>query len=420
MTWMRIALSSLVSRRVAVSLTVLGIALSVAMILGVERVRLETRENFANSIAGTDLIVGARTSPVSLLLYSVFRIGDATNNIRYASYEKISRHPMIEWAVPISLGDSHRGFRVVGTTAEFFEFVRFGSNARAVTFESGGGFEHRFDAVVGAEVAETLGYAIGDPIRIAHGTRDDGLSSHDALPFTVSGVLTRTGTPTDRSVHITLPAVEAVHVGWESGTRIAAQELDETEAARADLVPESITAFYLGLKRRSDVLQIQRAINGFPEEALLAILPGVALTELWGLFSSVELALVGVAAMAVVTGLIGMVVGLFATLNERRREMAVLRSVGARPLDIFGLLVTESSVIGLAGAIGGYVLISLTVALANPILGSAMGMEFSAGWPGGREYALMMIVVALAFLTGGLPAWRAYRLSIQDGLNAGH
>ncbi len=417
MNRLQIGLKSLFSRRIAVGLTVIGVALSVAMILGVERIRIETRENFTQTVSGTDLIVGARTSPVQLLLYSVFRIGDATANLDYASYQKISRHPTIAWAVPISLGDSHRGYRVVGTSEAFFEHIRYGRD-QALEFSAGGPFARRFDAVIGAEVARGLNYQLGTSMVIAHGTRDDGLSGHDTLPLTVVGVLEPTGTPVDRAVHVSLEAIEAIHVGWETGVRVQGAELDATEAEQAELHPESISAFFLGLKRRSDALTLQRAINGFPDEALSAILPGVALNSLWGLFGGVELGLLGVAAMTVVTGLIGMVVGLTSTLNERRREMAILRSVGARPGDIFSLYVLESGLIGLAGAIGGYLLLSLALLIANPFLTAEVGIAFSVSYPMPRELVLMGSVFGLSLLTGCLPAWQAYRLSVHDGLDA--
>jgi putative ABC transport system permease protein len=414
---LRIGLKSLASRRVAVGLTVFGIALSVAMILGVERIRVETRESFMQTVAGTDLIVGARTSPVQLLLYSVFRIGDATANLSMASFEKISRHPSIAWAVPISLGDSHRGFRVVGTTTAYFDHIRYG-RGEPLRLMQGARFDGRFETVLGSEVARSLGYAIGDQIVIAHGTRDDGLSGHDTLPFTVVGILEATGTPVDRSVHIRLDAVEAIHVGWESGVRISDAQLDAEHAEHAQLHPESISAFFLGLKRRSDALTLQRAINAFPDEPLSAILPGVALNGLWGLFGGVELGLLGVAAMTVVTGLIGMVVGLSATLSERRREMAILRSVGARPGDIFGLFVLESTLIGVGGALIGYLLLVIVLMIGNPLLAAELGIRFSVGLPAAREMALLVLVIGLAFVTGALPAWQAYRISLHDGLDA--
>ena len=413
-----IARRSLLRRWLSVALTVLGIAVSVAMILAVERIRLETRENFTQTVAGTDLIVGSRTSPVQLLLYSVFRIGDATANIRYSSFEKISRHPQVRWAVPLSLGDSHRGFRVVGTTPAYFDHLRVAGD-RALTFASGTTLTERFDAVLGASVARSLGYEVGAEIVVAHGTRDDGLSNHDALPFEVVGILAFTGSPVDQAVYVGLEAIEAIHIGWETGTRVAAAELDPEEAFEVEIEVESITAFFLGLERRSTALQFQRAVNGFPDEPLTAILPGVALNELWRLFGNVELALLAVAVLTVVTGLIGMVVGLLSTLSERRREMAVLRALGARPLDLCSLLFFESALIACAGALLGYGLLTLGLAFANPLLATDFGVSFSTGLPSVRELLLLGAVLLLALIAAVLPAWQAYRLSLRDGLHAG-
>jgi putative ABC transport system permease protein len=413
----QIATKSLWDRRLAVGLTMAAIALSTTMILGVERVRVETRESFTNTIAGTDLIVGARTSPLQLLLYSVFRIGDATNNVSWQSFEKIIGHPSVAWAIPVSLGDSHRGFRVLGTTHAYFEHMRFGAD-RQLSFAAGGYSEDPLSVVIGAGVARELSYQPGSEIVIAHGTRDDGLTGHDNLPFTVSGVLEITGTPADRTVHVTLEGIEAIHVGWESGARIDTETLEADHVHEADLHTETITAFFIGLKQRGGVLQFQRAINNFPDEPLLAILPGNALSELWRLFANAELALIAVAAMTVVTGLLGMIVGIFSTLNERRREMAIMRSVGARPIDIFALLLTESAVIGGVGAVAGYLLLTAVSLAASAFAGNLFGLQISSGLPTTRECLLLLMIVVAALLAGGLPAWRAYRLSLHDGLNA--
>ncbi len=155
-----LALKSLLNRRFTALLTLLSIALSVALLLGVERVRSETRASFSSTISGTDLIVGARSGPVQLLLYSVFRIGNATNNISWQSYQDIAAHPKVAWTVPISLGDSHRGFRVLGTTPGYFDHYRYARDRR-LEFAAGARFDDLFDAVLGAEVADALGYRTG-------------------------------------------------------------------------------------------------------------------------------------------------------------------------------------------------------------------------------------------------------------------
>jgi len=412
-----LALHSLWNRKMTVALTILGIAVSSALIVAVDRVRIETRTSFTQTIAGTDLVVGARTSPVQLLLYTVFRIGDPTNSIRWSSFEKISAHPKVAWAVPLSLGDSHRGFRVLGTSVAYFEHLRYGDD-RPLVLAQGKPFDGVFDAVIGAEVAETLGYRVGDPIVVAHGARDDGLSRHDDHPFSVSGILKATGTPVDQTVHVTLAGIEAIHVGWEGGVRPSAS-MEGAELVPAALQPKTITAFLLGLDRKMDVFLLQRAINQFRDEPLLAILPGVALQSLWDLFGTAESALVIVTGLTMVTGVIGMVVGVLATLNERRREMAVLRTVGARPTDIFGLFLLESSFVAIAGVVLGFLMLSFALLFLGGLFEEQFGILPGVGLPSRREVVLLTVLASSGAMAGLIPALQAYRLSVHDGLHAG-
>ncbi len=412
-----LAARSLFNRRVTATLTVLAIAVSVALLLGVQKLRTEARESFASTISGTDLIVGARSGPVNLLLYSVFRIGDPTSNISWQSYQLVARHPDVAWTIPISLGDSHRGYRVVGTTGAYFEHYRYGER-RPLAFSAGGPFSNLHDAVVGAEVARALGYSVGERITIAHGIGEGSFAEHDDQPFKVVGVLAPTGTPVDRSVHVSLEAITAIHEGWESGMRAPAIGAPPGEAlAAADLTPKAITAFLVGLDSRAAVFQMQRALNEYRGEALSAVIPGVALQQLWQVVGIADTALLLVAACVVVAGLLGMVTALLTSLNERRREMAILRSVGARPRHVFLLLEFEAALLAAAGVAAGFLLAFGGLALAAPALERRFGLFVHIGPPGGYDLAIAAAVVAAGLLAGLLPAWRAYRNSLADGLS---
>ena len=342
---LRLALASLNNRRFTALLTVFAIALSVCLLLAVERVRTEARASFASTISGTDLIVGARSGSVNLLLYSVFRIGNATNNIRWESFEHFAEHPRVSWAIPISLGDSHRGYRVMGTSSAYFEHYRYGRK-QSLQLAQGRPFaDDPFEVVLGAEVAEALKYKLDDQLVLAHGVATVSLVKHDDKPFHVVGILKRTGTPVDRTLHINLAGMEALHIDWQNGMPArGAARIDAEEARQMDLQPKQITAFMLGLNSKIATFTLQREINQFRGEPLLAILPGVALQELWSLMGTAEQALFVVSLFVVLTGLIGMLTAILTSLNERRREMAILRSVGARPWHIAGLLVVEAVV----------------------------------------------------------------------------
>lgn len=414
----RIALASLANRRFTALLTVFAIALSVCLLLAVERVRTEARASFANTISGTDLIVGARSGSVNLLLYSVFRIGNATNNIRWDSFERFANHRQVKWAIPISLGDSHRGYRVMGTSTAYFEHYRY-ARSQALQLAQGREFaDDPFEVVLGAEVAQALGYGLGEKIVLAHGVATISLVKHDDKPFTVVGILERTGTPVDRTLHISLAGMEALHIDWQNGmpARGAAQ-ISADQARAMDLQPKQITAFMLGLNSKIATFSLQREINEFRGEPLLAILPGVALQELWSLMGTAEQALFVVSLFVVLTGLIGMLTAILTSLNERRREMAILRSVGARPWHIASLLVLEAFTLALAGVAFGVALLYLGIAGSQGFVQASYGLYLALNAPSSYEWKLLGGILAAAVAMGGVPAWRAYRQSLADGLS---
>jgi putative ABC transport system permease protein len=410
---LRLAFRSLLARALTVSMTTLAIALSVALFLGVEKVRTGAKASFADTISGTDLIIGARSGSVQLLLYSVFRIGNATNNMTWDSYQDIASRKDVDWIVPISLGDSHRQFRVMGTTNAFFDRYKYRSG-KSITLDDGAFMDDLFDAVIGADVAKTLGYEIGDPIIVAHGLAS--FSEHKDQPFRVSGILAKTGTPVDRTVIVSLKAIEAIHVDWKSGAKIPGESTAADVIRQMDLQPKSITAALVGTKGRLQVFGLQRAINEYPSEPLLAILPGVALQELWQIVGLAETALIAVSAMVIVTALIGMMATIFSSLNERRREMAIFRAMGARPRVIFGLLILESTLMSAVGAVLGLGLLYVGLFIAQPIVDSAFGLWLPIEAPTLRELWILAGVVIASVIVSIVPALRAYRMSLADGM----
>ncbi len=410
---LRLAIGSLGARALTVAMTVLAIALSVALFLGVEKVRTGAKASFADTISETDLIVGARSGSVQLLLYSVFRIGNATNNVTWESYEDIAARPEVAWIVPISLGDSHRQFRVMGTTAEFFDRYKY-RQGRDLNVAVGAVMTDLFDAVIGADVATTLGYDIDAPIVVAHGLAS--FTEHKDQPFRVSGILEKTGTPVDRTVIVSLEAIEAIHVDWQNGAQIPGQSTPADVIRQMELKPKAITAALIGVESPLQTFALQRAINDYPEEPLLAVLPGVALQELWAIVGVAETALLGVSAMVVVTALIGMMATLFSSLNERRREMAIFRAMGASPRTIMGLLVLEAVLTATIGALLGMGLLYCGLIIAQPFVDSAFGLWLPIEPPSSRELLVLIGVVLAGAIVSAVPAFRAYRLSLADGM----
>lgn len=400
---LKLARASLWSRRGTAGLCVLSIAISVAVLLGVEFVRQEARESFGRTLSGTDLIVGARGGQLNLLLYSVFRVGEPTNNIRWDSYRAIAEDPLVAWTVPLSLGDSHQGFRVLGTTAAYYEHYRFGAD-RALTIKDGAFDLNGRSAVIGANVAGKLGYETGTPIVLAHGTGSVSFRQHSDYPFTVTGILTRTGTPVDDTVHVSLEALDGIHEGFDA------------RSVRRGRAERTITAFLVGLQSRMQAFRLQRQINEFAPEPLQAILPGVALARLWRMLGSVENVLRVISALVLLSAFLGMSTMFLASLRERRGEIAVLRTIGASPLFLFLMLELEALLLALLGFAAGVVLVAAGTRASLVWLREDYGLLITAYAPDTTTGLLLALILGVAGLCAAVPATGAYRSALGKSL----
>ncbi|MGX5914931.1 ABC transporter permease [Aliidiomarina sp. Khilg15.8] len=451
MNLLRLATASLASRKTNALLTLLSIAISVMLLLGVERVSEQTRAGFANTISGTDLIVGARSGSVNLMLFSVFHIGNPTTNVSWEGYTHWRDHDQVAWSIPIALGDSFRGHPVIATDDNFFRHFQYGDQ-QSINFSKGQAFTTPEQVVLGAAVARKHQLDIGDEIVIAHGTGSVSFHHHDEDPVTITGVLGSTGTPVDQAVYIPLHALARMHgqdaqhteepdAGQQRPDFSQAgnddahaegehahehenehehehqhdQPAEHTDTAHAPV--ESLSAFFVGLHSKPRAIFMQRAINTWGQEPLTAIMPGATLQELWRTLNVFEKTLSVVSGFVLLTGLMGMLATLIASLQERRREMAVLRSLGAGPGTVFMLLVSEAMLLTAAGiAVGVGLLYGLMLALA-PWLQSSFGVVIEIGGLSAAEWQRIGIVAVAAFIISCLPAWRAYRNSLTDGLS---
>jgi putative ABC transport system permease protein len=406
-----LAWASLRNRALISALTAASIALSVALLVGIEQVRLGVRESFAGTIRGTDLIVGARGGTTQVLLSTVFGMSAPSGSVSWETFERWSAHPAVRWTIPYSLGDAHRGHRVIGTTAAFFERYRYRNDS--VTFAEGRAPQAGNEIAIGSEVASRLGYRIGSPVTLSHGVAAVSFAQHEAHPFTVVGVINRTFTPIDRALYVTLTGLEAMHAAEAASGGPA---MAPPQAAHPP-GEAPVTAFLVGTKNRFETLALQREMNEDRTEPLTAIIPGVALQQLWQTIGAAEVGLRVVAFLTLLVGLVGMAVALYASLEARRREMAVLRAIGAGPRTIVGLLVVESCLLSTAGAIAGVSLVLIGLSLGSGTIEARFGLTLAARALGAVEWTYLGLVVAAGTLVGMLPAWRAYRTSLADGLS---
>lgn len=412
---LRLALQSAWARRLTLCITLAAIAISSALLLAVERVRLDARQSFSQAVSGVDLVVGARGGSLQLILHTVFHAGNVTHTMRWESHEALASHPAVAWAVPLSLGDAHRGFPVLGTTPAYFDHFRYGSQ-QPLGFRAGQAFADVFEAVLGSEIAATLGYRLGDRIALSHGM-DAGGPEHADKPFRVVGILAPTGTPVDRTVHVGLEAITALHLDWAGGAPLPGLTIPAEHVRKFELQPKEITAMLVGLKNRAEVFRLQRHINAYRGEALMAVMPGVALDELWQTLAGVERSLLAISALVVLVGLTGLTATLLAGLNERRRELAILRALGSGPGDIFLMLTLEGLLVTALGLLGGIVLLTIGLVFGAPLLQSEFGIALAWRAPGTSEVALLFGILATGLAASVVPGWRAWRLSLADGLS---
>jgi len=391
----KIAYKSLSDRKASALMTLLALTVSISVLVSVEHIRVQAKESFSNTVSGTDLIVGARTGSLNLLLYSVFRVGTPTNNIAWSTYQDISGSSEVKWSVPLSLGDSHRGYRVLGTNQDYFRYFSYGQK-HPLVFAAGREFKSTFEVVLGAAVARALNYQPGDEILLSHGIASASFNLHKGSPFSVVGILEPTGTPVDQTVHVSLQGLSAIH-----------------DSAQYAGDPDSITAFLVALKSRVGVFSLQRQVNNYRAEPVMAILPGIALSELWQMMAMVEQTLRLISVLVLISALLGLSAMLLSSVRERRHEIQLLRMTGAPPWYLFLLSEAEVLLITLLGLGVSLLLVVLSFTAGQTYLAGHFGINISADIFTLSTLVSCLIVTGSALVIGALPAIAMYLRALR-------
>lgn len=401
-----LAIKSLFNRKGSVTLAMAAMAISITVLFAVEHIRHQAKENFSKSVSGVDLIVGARTGSLNLLLYSVFRIGSPTNNISWESYKNIASNPKVSWAIPISLGDSHKGFRVVGTTPDYFRFFSYGDK-HTLDFKTGKPFSGISEVVLGAEVAKSLAYSLGDKLVLSHGIAKNSFSTHDNHPFVVSGILKATGTPADQTLHVSLEGIEAIHANWQKAPGTITEKTLSDDLAQPQ--PSSVTAIMLGLNSRMATFHVQRSINDYSSEPLTAILPGVALTELWQMMGILENTLFLVSIMVFVAALLGLGAMLLSSIRDRRNEIKLLRATGAPAGFVFLLIEAEALSITLISLLIAAVGLTCVLLVFQDFIIQNFGLFIDANILSPNILIFSFSIIMASCVVSVIPAFNAYK-----------
>jgi putative ABC transport system permease protein len=411
-----LAIASIRARRLPVALVMTALTAAMVLLLSIERIQTATQDGFNQSLSGVDLIIGPRSGGIELVLYTAFHLGRPTNNITTETVNDIAQRPEIDWLVPIALGDNHRGFRVVATTADYFEHIKYAGN-RPLTFQSGRRFSQINEVVVGSAVADQLAYSLDSKIYITHGASASMGQLHDDFAFTVVGILEPTGTPNDHAVFVDLKGYELIHLGWQSGTRaFSIQGLDLETIPEERLEPKTVTAAYVGLKSKLGLFQFMRDIQAYSEEAVSAIIPGLALAELWSIVGMVDNVFEFLSWMIIAISLIAMVTMTITSLDSRTREMTILRATGASPWHLSALVMMESLVLGVGSIVASVVLVTATTWLAQDYLTSALGISPEISFLSLHELGTFGIILLAGLASSLLPAMMVFWRSLQQGL----
>ena len=410
-------LKSMRSRLIPTSLVTISLMASMVLLLSIERIQQGAEEGFNQSISGVDAIIGPRSSSIELVLYTVFHLGRPTNNITTKTVNDVKLRGDISWLVPIALGDSHKGFRVVATEPNYFEHIKY-ANGQPLVFSKGVAFAELSEAVLGSDVAEKLSYRVGSKIQITHGSVESVGSKHDDFSFVVTGILNKTGTPIDQAIFLDLKGYELLHLGWKSGKKIFnLDDINLSSLPEDALIPKTVTAAFIGLKSKLTLFNFSKNIREYPKEAISAVIPGIALSELWSIVGLVDKGFQLLSWIIIAISLIAMVTLIIASLDNRKQEMTIYRANGASPKFLAMMVLCESLVIGLTAIVGAIILVTIVTYFATVQLNLALGISPSFKWISMGEITVFSFILLAGALSSLIPAVMVFRKNLHQTLS---
>ena len=427
-------------RVIANTLTMFAIAVGVALTASILTLRTEAERSFSQKDTGFEIIVGAKGSPLQLVLNTLYHVGAPVGNFSLADCERLRSDKRIKSSLPMVFGDNVGGFKVIGTAPEFFTKFEY-RKGLPIPMAAGKPFAGDFEAVLGAEVAEALNKKTGDSIIVRHGLEANEEGAHDHGKMPVVGILAPTGTAFDKGVYMTMRTVWDTHYHeYQEAQEAAETALNKAENKEQgkqhsqaeehqhdeehhtehehhhDIPSEFTTVTALVVKLKSPVFydSFIRSVN--EGTSAQAAIPIREITGLFQIVGNVSGILLGISYLVIVLGAISIIVALYTSLNERRREIAILRALGAHRRLIVGLIVTEAVMISTLGSLLGLVVARFGMIVAKNSLQAQLGAKlYPAVWYS-FDSILVLGVIALAAFVALLPAFAAYRTDVAENL----
>jgi len=376
-----------------------AIALAGGLLMSVWVMRQEASRTFTSVSGGFDAVLGARSSKLQLVLNAIFHLEDSPGNIAAADVEVVRKNPNIELGLPIAVGDNYQGYRLVGTTTDLFERVEFAPGRRYRVAEPGRPFAMgEKEAVAGSFAAQQLGLAPGGTFHPFHGLIYDESKQH-AETFVVTGVLEPTGTPADRVIWIPLEGLQRM-----SGHDVRAAT--------------DVSAVLIKLKQSNPMagFQLDMLYNKRGNKFTFAWPLGAILSKLFDKIAWFDRILAFVSYLVVVVASASILASIYNSMNERRREIAILRALGAGRFTVFGAIVVESAAIAALGMAMAFAIYAAVVGAASAIIRAQTGVVIDPF----ALHPVMVVapagIVGLAALCGVFPAIKAYRTDVAGGI----
>lgn len=395
-------------------LNIVLLALGIAVITVLLLFNKQLEEKISSNAKGIDLVVGAKGSPLQLILCNIFHIDFPTGNINLKEAEKISRSRLIKKAVPLALGDSYQSYRIVGTTYEYCSLYH-------LALAQGEWWDHELETTIGANVAEGLKLKVGDSFQSTHGLVEGG-SGHEDQKFVVKGILNRTNTVADNLILTSVETVWHVHEHAESDSTEHEHHETDTAFTASHLIPthpagdstKEVTSLLIQYRSPMAAIQLPRMING--DSKLQAASPAFETARLFSILGVGVDILTGFAYVLIFISALSVFIALYNSLKERRYDLAIMRSMGASKSRLFVSILMEGMTLTLLGSIAGLVLGHGILM----ILGSAVEETQKAGITGLIFYSAEWIILAgslfLGIICALIPALQAYRTDISKVL----
>lgn len=396
------------------TITALATALATGLVLAVFSIESQSRKAFIGGDVGFDAVLGARGSPLQLVLNAVYHLETSPGNIPWALYEQMRKDPRVRLAIPYAVGDSYAGFRIVGTTTEIFtQFSR--EPQGGLRFTPGGrAFDpDRREAVLGSIVADRTRMNIGDTFMPYHGMSHDDDHQHCHDEYVVVGVLEPTNSPMDRVIWIPIEGVFRMegHVLHGAGTPFIPDS-----AAEIPDEHKEVSAVLLKLRGHEAGMALRELIQRRRTDATLAWPIGTVMADLFDKIGWMSRVLLLVAYLVMLVAAGAILASLYNTMNERRREFAILRALGARRATLFAVVLGESITIATLGALMGAVLHMVILAFAAGVIRNQTGVVLEITTPPPALWWIPLAMIGLGAAAGLAPAMRAYSTQVADNL----